>query len=114
MTVLFGIPNCDTIKRARKWLADAGVEYEFHDYKKLGITKDVLAAWAEELGWEVFLNKRGTTFRKLPDADKSSIDLDKALDLMVEHPSMIKRPVLDADGRLIVGFSADEYASTFR
>lgn len=110
MTVIYGIPNCDTMKKARVWLEGAGVAYEFHDYKKLGITADKLAAWADAVGWEVLLNKAGTTFRKLPDADKAGIDRDKAIALMVEQPSLIKRPVLEYSGGLLVGFKPDAYA----
>lgn len=108
--VLHGIANCDTMKKARVWLEGAGVAYEFHDYKKLGITADKLAAWADAVGWEVLLNTAGTTFRKLPDADKAGIDRDKAIALMVEQPSLIKRPVLEYAGGLLVGFKPDAYA----
>ncbi len=114
MTVtLYGIPNCDTVKKARNWLADAGVDYMFHDYKKAGIDEASLRRWADEAGWEKLLNKAGTTFRKLPDADKADIDADKAVALMLAHPSMIKRPVVEGAGRLLVGFKPDLYAAAF-
>lgn len=114
MTVtLYGIPNCDTVKKARNWLADAGVDYMFHDYKKAGIDEVSLRRWADEAGWEKLLNKAGTTFRKLPDADKADIDADKAVALMLAHPSMIKRPVVEGAGGLLVGFKPDLYAAAF-
>lgn len=114
MTItLYGIPNCDTVKKARNWLADAGVDYMFHDYKKAGIDEASLRRWADEAGWEKLLNKAGTTFRKLPDADKADIDADKAVALMLAHPSMIKRPVVEGAGALLVGFKPDLYAAAF-
>ncbi|MBN9788771.1 ArsC family reductase [Pseudonocardia sp. TMWB2A] len=114
MTVtLYGIPNCDTVKKARNWLADAGVDYMFHDYKKAGIDEASLRRWIAEAGWEKLLNKAGTTFRKLPDADKADIDADKAVALMLAHPSMIKRPVVEGAGGLLVGFKPDLYAAAF-
>ena len=107
--IMYGIPNCDTIKKARKWLEAKGVDYGFHDYKKAGIDEAVLYGWVDELGWEVLLNKAGTTFRKLSDAEKQDIDADKAVALMLAHPSMIKRPVLDLGDRRIVGFKPEIY-----
>ena len=108
---LFGIPNCDTMKKARTWLESRGVAYEFHDYKKLGVTRARLLAWAKVVGWETLLNRAGTTFRKLPDEAKENLDERKALALMLEQPSMIKRPVLEWDGRVLVGFSPEKYAA---
>lgn len=110
--VIHGIANCDTMKKARTWLEAHGVVYDFHDYKKAGITAETLNAWADAVGWEVLINKAGTTFRKLPDADKAGIDRAKAIALMVEHPSLIKRPVLEYPGGVLVGFKPDVYAST--
>ncbi|OUR87307.1 arsenate reductase [Gammaproteobacteria bacterium 42_54_T18] len=110
---MYGIKNCDTIKKARKWLEAEGVDYQFHDYKKEGIQKDQLAAWIDQLGWEVLLNKRGTTWRKLPDDVKDNIDETSAITVMLENTSIIKRPVLDTGNTLLVGFSADEYAKHF-
>ena len=107
---VYGIPNCDTIRKARKWLDAEGVAYDFHDYKKGGIDAARLQRWIDDAGWELLLNKRGTTFRKLPDADKADIDDAKAARLMLANPSMIKRPVLEGAGDLIVGFDADLYA----
>jgi arsenate reductase len=107
---LHGIPNCDTMKKARVWLEAQGLAYDFHDYKKAGITSDKLNAWADIVGWEVLLNKAGTTFRKLPDADKAEITRDKAIALMTEHPSLIKRPVLEHPGGVLVGFKPELYA----
>ena len=110
MTIaLYGIPNCDTVKKARKWLDAQGIAHDFHDYKKEGADAGKLAAWSDAVGWEVLLNKRGTTFRKLPDAEKSDIDRDKAIALMLQHPSLIKRPVVDHEGGILVGFVEDEW-----
>ena len=111
--IFYGIPNCDTVKKARVWLDDNGVDYAFHDYKVAGANKADLERWIAEHGWETVLNRAGTTFRKLPDADKANLDRDKAVALMLAQPSMIKRPVLDIDGRLLVGFKADQYAAAF-
>ncbi|MGJ4900580.1 ArsC family reductase [Bradyrhizobium sp. HKCCYLRH2060] len=107
---IYGIKNCDTMKKARAWLDDHGVAYEFHDYKTAGIDKAKLKAWSDELGWEVLLNRAGTTFKKLPDADKDGLTESKAIALMLAQPSMIKRPVLDLGGRRVVGFKPDLYA----
>jgi arsenate reductase len=112
-TTLYGIPNCDTMKKARTWLDGQGVAYDFHDYKKAGIDRDTLAGWVAEHGWETILNRAGTTFRKVPDADREGLDAEKAMTLMLEQPSMIKRPVLDLGGRTIVGFKPDIYAAAF-
>ncbi|MEQ9641101.1 MAG: ArsC family reductase [Alphaproteobacteria bacterium] len=106
---IHGIKNCDTMKKARSWLDGKGVAYAFHDYKAAGIDAKTLRGWAGQVGWETLLNRRGTTFRKLPDADKADLDEAKAIALMVAQPSMIKRPVLDIDGKLLVGFKADQY-----
>ena len=106
---IYGIKNCDTMKKARTWLDKAGVEYAFHDYKASGIDKASLEAWAGKVGWEVLLNKAGTTFKKLPDADKANVTEKKAIALMMAQPSMIKRPVLDIGGKLLVGFKPAEY-----
>jgi arsenate reductase len=114
MTVtLHGIKACDTMKKARDWLDGHGVDYGFHDYKTVGIDAATLKDWAGKVGWEVLLNKAGTTFRKLPDADKTGIDEGRAIALMVAQPSMIKRPVLDIDGKLLVGFKPEQYAQAF-
>jgi len=109
MITMYGIKNCDTIKKARTWLEGHGLAYNFHDYKASGIDRVTLEAWVDALGWEVLLNRAGTTFRKLPDADRTDLDADKAVALMVGQPSMIKRPVLDVDGELLVGFKPDRY-----
>ena len=110
---LFGIRNCDTMKKAWTWLDQKGVAYEFHDYKKAGIDRATLARWAGEVGWEVLLNRAGTTFKKLPDADKTGLTEAKAIDLMLAQPSMIKRPVLETGGPLMVGFKPDAYGARF-
>ena len=113
MTTLYGIPNCDTMKKARKWLADNGVEYAFHDYKKLGIERKQLDAWIKAVGWETLLNRRGMMWRKVPDEVKASIDEQSAIRLMLETPSIIKRPVLEANGKVTVGFKPETYAELF-
>lgn len=108
---MYGIKNCDTVKKARSWLDGHGVAYAFHDYKASGVEKTQLRAWVSELGWNVVLNRAGTTFRALPDADKQDIDAGKAIELMLANPSMIKRPILDLGDRRIVGFKPDAYQS---
>ena len=114
MTItLHGIKACDTMQKARAWLGEHGVAYDFHDYKVSGAPKPLLEAWAAKVGWEVLLNRAGTTFRKLPDADKQGLDQAKAIALMTAQPSMIKRPVLDTGGELIVGFKPERYAAKF-
>jgi arsenate reductase len=111
MTVtIYGIKNCDTMKKARVWLDSHGIAYEFHDYKTAGIAKDKLKRWSDELGWETLLNRAGTTFRKLPVSDKEGLNERKALALMVAQPSMIKRPVLEIGGKLLAGFKPEIYA----
>jgi len=109
---LYGIKNCDTMKKARVWLDGHGVEYAFHDYKSAGIDESVLRGWAAKVGWEVLLNRSGTTFRKLPDKDKEGLTEKKAIALMVDQPSMIKRPVLEVSGKLLVGFKPEIYEKT--
>jgi arsenate reductase len=107
---IYGIKNCDTMKKARAWLDSHGVTYMFHDYKVAGIERKQLEGWSREVGWETLLNRAGITFRKLPDADKENLTEKKAIALMLAQPSMIKRPVLDRGGRLLVGFKPDIYA----
>jgi Spx/MgsR family transcriptional regulator len=111
--VIHGIKNCDTMKKAFAWLDDRGVAYAFHDYKKAGVTAETLARWCDALGWEAVLNRAGTTFRKLPEEKKANLDREAAIALMVAQPSMIKRPVLDRDGALLLGFKPDLYATFF-
>jgi arsenate reductase len=107
---LYGIKNCDTVKKARGWLDTHGVDYAFHDYKTAGIERARLQGWAKKLGWETLLNRAGTTFRKLPDKDKNVTSAAQAIALMLSQPSMIKRPVLDlGGGRLLVGFKPALY-----
>src|SRR3989344_3814044 len=107
---LYGIKNCDTMKKAWTFLDQAGVAYDFHDYKKDGSDRATLEGWVRQLGWEVLLNRAGTTFRKLPEADRQDIDAAKAIALMLAQPSMIKRPVLAHGGKLYVGFRPETYA----
>lgn len=106
---LYGIANCDTVKKARTWLDARGIAYTFHDYKKAGIDEALLRSWSEEVGWERLINRAGTTFRKLPDADKQDLDENKAIALLMAQPSMIKRPVLALGDRRIVGFDEQTY-----
>jgi Spx/MgsR family transcriptional regulator len=110
-TQLYGIPNCDTVRKARRWLDDNGHDYRFHDFMKEGVDAGELERWADRCGWEVLLNRRGTTFRNLEEADKADMTREKALDLMRKHPSLIKRPVAapqDSD-RVLVGFAQNEW-----
>ena len=110
---IYGIKNCDTMKKARAWLDKHAVVYAFHDYKSEGIDRDRLECWAGAVGWETLLNRAGTTFRKLPEKDKTSVTEKKAIALMLDQPSMIKRPVLDAGGKLLVGFKPEQYEKAF-
>lgn len=110
---LYGIPNCDTVKKARRWLEAAGVPHAFHDFRKDGLDPAKLQAWIDAIGWEKLLNKAGTTFRQLPDADKAGLDAGKAKALMLAQPAMIKRPVVEAGDGVSVGFSADEWQQRF-
>jgi arsenate reductase len=112
-TTIYGIKNCDTMKKARAWLDGHGIAYDFHDYKTAGIDRARLKAWAGKLGWEILLNRAGTTFRKLADADKEGLTESKAMTLMLDQPSMIKRPVLEAGGKLLVGFKPEIYEKEF-
>ena len=112
---IYGIPNCDTMKKARAWLDSHGVAYDFHDYKKAGIDRQRLEAWSKKVGWETLLNRAGTTFRNLPGNDKQDVDERKAIDLMLAQPSLIKRPVLDlGGGKLLVGFKPENYHEAFK
>jgi arsenate reductase (glutaredoxin) len=111
---LYGIRNCDTMKKARAWLDARGVPYAFHDYKAEGIDRARLESWARSVGWETLLNRAGTTFRKLPEAERTDIDEGRALALMLDQPSMIKRPVLDLGGRILVGFKPEAYEEAVR
>jgi arsenate reductase (glutaredoxin) len=112
-TTLYGIKNCDTVKKARAWLDDHGVAYEFHDYKTAGIDRARLERWCAKLGWETVLNRAGTTFRKLPETDKQELTQRKAIALMLSQPSMIKRPILDTGRTLHAGFKPEEYSEKF-
>ncbi len=112
-TTIFGIRNCDTMKKARLWLDGHGVAYDFHDYKTAGIDRALLETWVDMLGWEALLNRSGTTFRKLPEPDRIDIDRDKAIALMLAQPSMIRRPVLVDAAGIEVGFKPDRYAVRF-
>ena len=112
---IYGIKNCDTMKKARTWLDKHGVAYDFHDYKIAGIERDRLERWSKKVGWETLLNRAGTTFKKLPDKDKNGLTEKKAIALMLAQPSMIKRPVLElSGGKLLVGFKPEQYAEAVR
>jgi arsenate reductase len=111
---IYGIKACDTMKKARAWLDAHGVAYAFHDYKAAGIDKARLERWAKAVGWETLLNRSGTTFRKLPDAEKAPLDAGRAIALMLAQPSMIKRPVLETGAALLVGFKPEHYAAAFK
>ena len=113
MVRLYGIPNCDTMKKARQWLADHGVDYEFHDYKREGVDEKRLRGWVRQVGWESLLNRRGMMWRKLDEATKAGIDEARAIRVMLETPSIIKRPVLEQGKRLQVGFKEAEYRDLF-
>jgi len=115
MITMYGIPNCDTIKKARNWLKDHAVDYQFHDYKKNAIDEKKLQQWIKQVGWETLLNRRGMMWRKLDDATRDNIDEQSAIKVMLETPSIIKRPVLELeDGQLLVGFNDSEYAGNFK
>lgn len=111
--ILYGIPNCDTVKKARRWLDAGGVAYRFHDLRKDGLDADRLQGWIDALGWERLLNRSGTTFRQLPDADKQGLDAAKAKALMLAAPAMIRRPVVEAGGEVSVGFSESDWQARF-
>lgn len=111
--IVYGIPNCDTVKKARTWLDAHDIAFTFYDYKKAGIDQTSLERWCDGLGWERVLNKAGTTFRALPPEDKAELTRDKAIKLMLANPSMIKRPVVEGDGVLVVGFKPELWATTF-
>ncbi len=108
---LYGIRNCDTIKKARKWLDEHGVDYEFHDFKKDGLSSEKLSQWEQAVGWETLLNKRGTTWRKLPDEVRDTISAQSAHQIMLDTPSIIKRPVVEREDGVSVGFNADDWAA---
>ena len=112
-TTIYGIKNCDTMKKARTWLEERGISYRFHDYKSEGIDHEHLERWVEATGWETVLNRAGTTFRKLDEAAKADLDREKAIRLMLEQPSMIRRPVLETDGKIVVGFKPEIYEPLF-
>lgn len=107
---IYGIKNCDTVKKALKFLDNADQSYTFHDFKKEGVDEERLASWEKQVGWEILLNRRGTTWRKLPDDVRDNIDRDSALAVMMENPSIIKRPVVELEGQVHVGFNADDWA----
>ncbi|MCB1801633.1 MAG: ArsC family reductase [Gammaproteobacteria bacterium] len=114
MVTLYGIPNCDTMKKARAWLQEHAIDYDFHDYKKAGIDETTLRGWVAELGWQPLLNTRGMMWRKVPQTVRDAIDEESAIGLMLETPSIIKRPVLVHGGQHFVGFKPEQYAAIFK
>lgn len=114
MTTVYGIKACDTMKKARAWLEANGMAYDFVDYKTAGLSRERLAAWVAQAGWEAILNRRGTTFRKLPEALRQDLDEARAIELMLEQPSMIRRPVIEHEGALLIGFDPEAYGRAFR
>ena len=114
MVTLYGITSCDTVKKARRWLEERGITYRFHDLRKDGLDATLLGAWERALGWEALLNRRGATWRKLSEAQRCGLDRDRAVALMLAHPTLVKRPVLDLGGSIRVGFRQDEYEQVFR
>lgn len=110
--ILYGIPNCDTVKKARTWLDAQGLAYSFHDYKKAGTDAAKLAVWCELAGWDKVLNRAGTTFKKLPEADKADLDAARAVAVMTANPSCIKRPIVEHAGGILVGFKEADWATT--
>lgn len=111
---LYGIRNCDTVKKARKWLDDNGIQYEFHDFKKDGLDESLLSRWEQAIGWEDLINRRGTTWRKLPDELRDNISAQTAHDIMLDNPSIIKRPVVESGDSISVGFKADDWEKRFK
>ncbi|HMT43666.1 MAG TPA: arsenate reductase [Chakrabartia sp.] len=111
--IFYGIPNCETVKKARTWLDARGIAFTFHDYKKAGADAGKLSAWCDAKGWETILNRAGTTFKKLPEAERTDLDQGKAIALMLAQPSMIKRPVVEYEGGLLVGFKLPEWEAAF-
>lgn len=111
---LYGIKNCDTVRKARRWLDDNGIAYDFHDFKKDGLDETLLARWEQAVGWEALINKRGTTWRKLPDELRDNLGARTAHQLMLDNPSIIKRPVVESGDNVSVGFSADAWAERYR
>ena len=108
--IVYGVLQCDTVKKARTFFSERGVAHEFHDYKKAGVPSDALARWVARWGWETVLNRAGTTFKALPDADKQGLDAGKAMALMLANPSMIKRPIVEGEGVALIGFKPDAWA----
>ena len=112
--ILYGIPNCDTIKKARKWLESHGINHVFHDFREQGLTPQMVAGWSEQVGWEVLMNRRSTTWRQLDDADRADLNAETAMALMLRQPTLIKRPVLAHHGTITVGFNPASYEALFR
>ncbi len=114
MITLYGIPNCDKVKKARHWLAEQGLDYRFHDFRKAGVPEDRLDDWLERFGWETVINRRGTSWRRLPAEQRESMDVDRAREAALANPSLIKRPVLERDDTILIGLDVDEWQETLR
>ncbi len=112
MITVYGIPNCDTVKKARAWLAEQGLGYHFHDFKKAGVPKAQLDDWLERFGWETVINRRGTSWRRLPADKRETMDAARACEVALANPGLIKRPVVESDGNTLIGFNADEWQET--
>ncbi len=113
MITVYGIKNCDTVKKACNWLTKNNIDYQFHDFRKDGLTQSKITQWSKKIDWEILLNRRGTTWRKLSEDEKASINKSKAIKLMTEHPTLIKRPVVEHNNNVIVGFSTENYQGQF-
>ena len=113
MTILYGIPNCDTVRKARKWLAAHDIDYTFHDFRKDGLDRNKLKSWVDAVGWETLLNKRGQSWRRLSETDRANLNEARAMKLMLQEPTLIKRPVLEYDGNIHIGFRETDYHSLF-
>lgn len=109
MIIVYGIPNCDTVKKARAWLAEQGLEYRFHDFKKAGVPEEQLDDWLERFGWETVINRRGTSWRRLPAEEREAMDVARAREAALANPSLIKRPVVEHNGNTLIGFAADDW-----
>jgi len=113
MTKLYGIKNCDTVKKARQWLEEHGKAYQFHDFRVDGLSLELLTCFSSQFGWEQMINKRGTTWRSLPESDRAALNQEKALTLMLQNPTLIKRPILDTQRGWIIGFDVEQYTQHF-
>jgi arsenate reductase len=114
MTVVYGIPNCDTVKKARRWLEKNSIDYSFHDFRKQGLTRSTLDGWCKKINWDVLLNRRGTTWRKIPEQERDGINKTRAIKLMLDNLTLIKRPVIEHGNKIVVGFDEQTYRKIFK